>query len=169
MFVRLANHARPLCLSPVALQPLLLLISSQFLCDSEYLAGLRPDDVYPGPESAPVGFGFQPIQFPQRVNVAATDDRVVIAYGNGATLDALETQTSPVAGRISELLGDGFAPRAFVDVEKLRGFTQLVSGELTGAARVMADLGVVALGTKTSDERVSHRLVVTAPGPRDED
>jgi len=116
------------------------------------------------------GYAITSPELPQPVNVILTDDRLVIAYGERAAIEATSSP-KPVEETkrwtdLSEQLGDGFQRGGFVDVAPI---ISLVEGtlsaddalELIEAKPYLEPLGIVGLGSRLADQRLILRTAVT--------
>jgi Protein of unknown function (DUF3352) len=132
-----------------------------------------------GQQGAPVGplqleglngFSVQQAGVPQPVNVVASEDRVVIAYGNSATQDALGSQSTLESNQTfqeaTEALGEGFKPSGFFDAQAIITLVENIPGPTEDATYKedvkpwLDPLGFLTFGSKEEDGRILQRIVL---------
>lgn len=132
-----------------------------------------------GQQGAPVGplqlegfdgFSIQEPGMPQPVNVVATDEKVVVAYGTTATQDALDSESTLESNHTfqaaTEALGEGFEPSGFFDAQAIITLVENIP-EVTDDPIYEEDvkpnldpLYFFAFGAKEEDGRILQRVVL---------
>lgn len=132
-----------------------------------------------GQQGAPVGplqlegfegFSIQEPGMPQPVNVVATDEKVVVAYGSTATQDALESESTLESNdtfqAATEALGEGFEPSGFFDAQAIITLVESIPG-VTDDPIYEEDvkpnldpLFFLTFGAKEEDGRILQRVVL---------
>jgi hypothetical protein len=129
----------------------------------------RVEKLAPQITGAEDGFAIRAPDAIEPFNVALGDDRLVLAYGDEATSDALDpTETLAEGGGLSEAesaLGEEFAPTAYVNFGDI-----LALAEQAGATQVdgfedvqpyLETLGLFAAGIGGEPGRVNSRVILT--------
>ena len=132
-----------------------------------------------GQQGAPVGpleldglegFSIQDPGMPQPVNVVSSEDKVVVAYGNTATQEALEPDSTLESNETfqaaTDALGEGFQPSAFFEAQAIVTLVENIPG-LTDDPVYEEDvkpnlepLSFLAFGAKEEDGRILQRLII---------
>ena len=120
-------------------------------------------DLPSGLPDGPQGFAVSPAGAPVSVNVALTEDRLVVAVGEDSTVDALDPQeTLGESGSLdlAEAIGDDYAPYLVADMDALSGLiTSIPNAE--SATPFLEPLATIAAGAKIDDDRYLTRLVAS--------
>ena len=108
---------------------------------------------------------------PQPINVVAAEDKVVVAYGNIATEDALGSESTLESNETFEAaieaLGEDFEPSGFFDAQAIITLVENAAPELGSDPTYQEDvkpslepLSFLTFGSKEEDGRVLQRFVV---------
>lgn len=133
-----------------------------------------------GQQGAPVGplqledqegFAIQEPGMPQPINVVAAEDKVVVAYGNIATEDALGSESTLDSNdtfqAATEALGQDFEPSGFFDAQAIITLVENAAPELGSDSTYQEDvkpslepLSFLTFGSKEEGGRILQRVVV---------
>lgn len=111
------------------------------------------------------GFSVALTGAPVAINAVLSGDRLVIAFGEEATLDALEApETLADSGRLDEAaerLGEGYEPLALADLDSLFGLIgSIPNAEASEAEPYLEPFADVAAGDRVEGDRYEARAIV---------